>query len=163
MLYELIVIARPGNVANIKEIARIAGTQILSNKGVIRGLKNWGQFDLPRPTTKHQAQHRQGHYFIMQFDSSVRVQDEVKRTLSLDPRLIRYSVVKIGDKLGGVNGAMEDVTGTIPWNGKGESANAYENIFPNQRVVSPHAPLSPSTYTPQFTPAHTDAPLDTRN
>lgn len=126
----------------------MTGQQILNNKGVIRGLKNWGQFDLPRPTTKHQAQHRQGHYFIMQFDSSIRAQEEVKRTLRLDPRLIRFSVVKIGDKLGGVNGAIEDVTGHIPWNEKGESAAAYGNIMYNQHIKAPHTPKPTHTSTP---------------
>jgi len=52
----------------------------------------------------------------MQFDSSIKAQQEIRRTLGLDPRMIRFSVVKIGDKLGGVNGAIEDVTGDIPWN-----------------------------------------------
>lgn len=127
-----------------RRIARIAGSQILNHKGVIRGLKNWGQFDLPRPTVKHQAQHRQGHYFIMQFDSSIRAQEEVKRTLSLDPRLIRFSVVKIGDKLGGVNGAIEEATGHIPWNEKGESVD-YFSIMSNQNLTSPHAPTSRAT------------------
>ena len=78
-------------------------------------MNNWGQFDLPRPTTKHQSQHHQGHYFVMQFDSSVKAQQNIRRFLSLDPRMLRFSVVKIGDKLGGVNGAIEEVDGQIPW------------------------------------------------
>jgi len=86
----------------------------------------------------------------MQFDSSIQTQNEVKRALHFDPRLIRYSVVKIGDKLGGVNGAMENITGHVPWNESGESAHAYGNILQNQRVWSAHAPLRATTYTPEF-------------
>jgi small subunit ribosomal protein S6 len=97
-------------------------------------MKNWGQFDLPRPTTKHQTQHRQGHYFVMQFDASVKAQQDVRRFLSLDPRMIRFSMVKIGDKLGGVNGAIEQVDGQMPWN---EAKN--ESVFANPKVGGLHA------------------------
>ena len=40
-----------------------------------------------------------GHYFIMRFDSDGRTQHMVRRTMSLDPRLLRYSVVKMGHRL----------------------------------------------------------------
>ena len=57
----------------------------------------------------------------MQFDSSIRAQEEVRRTMGLDPRMIRFSVVKIGDKLAGKDGygAIENITGEIPWNRHG--------------------------------------------
>lgn len=57
-----------------------------------------------------------GHYFIIQFDASIATQQEIKRTLGLDPRMIRHSIVKIGDKLGGKQGSIEEVTGKISWN-----------------------------------------------
>ncbi|RMZ79879.1 hypothetical protein DV737_g3243, partial [Chaetothyriales sp. CBS 132003] len=82
-------------------------------------------FDLPRPTTKHQNQNFQGHYFVMQFDSSITTLNGVKRQLSLDPRMIRFSVVKVADKLGRRNksgpsgdargGGVESVDGDIAW------------------------------------------------
>ena len=49
----------------------------------------------------------------MRFDASGPVQSAVRRTLSLDPRMIRFSVVKLGDKLEEIN----DVPGHIDWNG----------------------------------------------
>lgn len=113
----------------------MAGQQILDSRGVIRGMKNWGQFDLPRPTTKHQTQHHQGHYFVMQFDASVKAQQEVRRFLTLDPRMIRFSIVKIGDKLGGVNGAIEEVTGEIPWTSR--PGPVIGNPFESPRVAKP--------------------------
>ncbi|KIW59787.1 ribosomal protein S6 [Exophiala xenobiotica] len=136
MLYELIAVVRPGNLAQVKEIARICGQQIVDNRGVIRGIKNWGQFDLPRPTVKHQTQHHQGHYFVMQFDGSIKVQTEVRRLLGLDPRMIRFSVVKIGDKLGGVNGAIEEITGHIPWNSNPDN-EVPRDTFEDSNVAMP--------------------------
>jgi len=72
----------------------------------------------------------------MQFDGSVKVQQEVRRLLGLDPRMIRYSMVKVGDKLGGVNGAIEEVDGDIPWNsGGGKDVLSFADTFDNPRVA----------------------------
>lgn len=48
----------------------------------------------------------------MRFDSSGPVQQEVRRTLGLDPRMIRFSVVKLGSKLE----EIKDVEGKVKWN-----------------------------------------------
>ncbi|PGH17643.1 ribosomal protein S6 [Helicocarpus griseus UAMH5409] len=90
----------------------MTGLQVLYSGGVIRGLTNWGPFRLPRPITKHQTKYHQGHHFIMRFDSSSAVQQSVRRTLGLDPRMIRFSVVKLGDKLADI----KDVSGKVEWN-----------------------------------------------
>ncbi|KMP08598.1 hypothetical protein CIHG_05210 [Coccidioides immitis H538.4] len=112
MLYELIAIVRPGSLNEVKEIARTAGLQVLRSGGVVRGFTNWGAFRLPHPTTKHQAQYTTGYHFIMRFDSSGPVQQEVRRTLGLDPRMIRFSVVKLGSTLE----EIKDVEGKVKWN-----------------------------------------------
>ncbi|RAK79494.1 mitochondrial 37S ribosomal protein bS6m [Aspergillus fijiensis CBS 313.89] len=112
MLYELIAVVRPGSLHEVRDIARNAGIQVLRAGGVVRGYTNWGTFTLPRPTTKHQARYHEGHHFIMRFDSSGAVQQAVLRTLGLDPRMIRFSVVKLGDKLE----EIKDVEGKVDWN-----------------------------------------------
>ncbi|KAI9827758.1 MAG: hypothetical protein M1832_004247 [Thelocarpon impressellum] len=99
MLYELIAVVRPGNLVEVKEIARSTGSLILASNGVIRGLTNWGPFLLPRRVRVHQATHSTGHYFVMRFDAGAQAQDMVRRTLALDPRMIRFSVVKMGRTL----------------------------------------------------------------
>ncbi|KAL2005993.1 hypothetical protein VTN00DRAFT_9647 [Thermoascus crustaceus] len=112
MLYELIAVVRPGSLNEVREIARNAGIQVLRSGGVVRGYTNWGTFRLPKPTTKHQARYTEGHHFIMRFDASGAVQKAVRRTLSLDPRMVRFSVVKLGDKLEDI----KDVGGRVEWN-----------------------------------------------
>ncbi|RMD41959.1 hypothetical protein DV735_g3188, partial [Chaetothyriales sp. CBS 134920] len=130
MLYELIAVVRPGNLNHVRDIASSVGSQILAARGVIRGLSNWGQFDLPRPTTKHQNQNFQGHYFVMQFDSSIATLNGVQRQLSLDPRMVRFSVVKVADKLGKRNktgsGGVESADGEIAWTLTGAGKNQAE-------------------------------------
>ena len=49
----------------------------------------------------------------MRFDSSAQTQHIVQRTLRLDPRLLRFSVVKMGTKLS----ELADVGGTAEWAG----------------------------------------------
>ncbi|KAF2489611.1 37S ribosomal protein Mrp17 [Lophium mytilinum] len=99
MLYELIGIVRPGRVSEVKEIAKTAGSIIINSGGVVRGYSNWGTFLLPAPAKKLQSTHYTGHHFIMRFDSSAKSQHALRRTMGLDPRLIKYSVVKLGSKL----------------------------------------------------------------
>ncbi|PWY77374.1 hypothetical protein BO70DRAFT_363315 [Aspergillus heteromorphus CBS 117.55] len=112
MLYELIAIVRPGSLHEVREIARHAGTLVLRSGGVVRGFTNWGTFRLPKPTTKHQARYTDGQHFIMRFDTAGPVQSAIRRTLALDPRMIRFSVVKLGDKLEEV----KHVDGKVEWN-----------------------------------------------
>ncbi|KAL1862381.1 hypothetical protein Plec18167_009377 [Paecilomyces lecythidis] len=112
MLYELIAVVRPGSLNEVREIARNAGIQVLRSGGVVRGYTNWGTFRLPKPTTKHQARYTEGHHFIMRFDSSGAVQKAVRRTLGLDPRMVRFSVVKLGQKLE----EIKDIEGRVEWN-----------------------------------------------
>lgn len=77
-------------------------------------MRNWGVFSLPKVTRKHQAQYHDGHYFIMRYDASSKTQSDVRQTLGLDPRMIKFSTVKLGDK----NSTLESlsrISGNIPW------------------------------------------------
>ncbi|KAF2667227.1 37S ribosomal protein-like protein Mrp17 [Microthyrium microscopicum] len=101
MLYELISVVRPGSIREAKDIARTAGTIILQRGGVVRGLTNWGVFALPKPmrASAGAQKHHAGQYFIMRFDASAKAQDTMKAMLKMEPRLLRFSVVKLGHTL----------------------------------------------------------------
>ncbi|KAL8680378.1 MAG: hypothetical protein Q9186_003407 [Xanthomendoza sp. 1 TL-2023] len=106
MLYEMIAVVRPGNIAEVKEIAHKAGTLLLQNGGVIRSLTNWGPFLLTKPVKKHQQKHDSGHHFVLRFDASPTVQETVRKAIAIDPRMIRCGVVRMvgGEKLVGEHG-----------------------------------------------------------
>lgn len=72
---------------------------VLNRGGVIRSVQNWDKQLLPKRVRKHQAYYDHGHYFVMRFDANGAAQHEVQRTLGLDPRMVRFSVVKVGSKL----------------------------------------------------------------
>jgi small subunit ribosomal protein S6 len=93
-------------------LARTAGSIVLRSGGTIRGIKNWGVFSLPKKTRKHQAQYTDGHYFIMRYDASSKIQMDVRNTLGLDPRMIKFSTVKLGD---GSLESLSKISGKIPW------------------------------------------------
>ncbi|KAK0704341.1 ribosomal protein S6 [Lasiosphaeris hirsuta] len=111
MLYEIIGIARPGNIAEIKELVLTAGQLVLRNGGVIRDISNWGVFLLPSPISKHQVRHRRGHYFVMRYDAGVQAHAIVRDNLAIDPRILRSTGVKLG------NGKLDNLSkfGKIPW------------------------------------------------
>ncbi|KAL9611101.1 MAG: hypothetical protein Q9167_004234 [Letrouitia subvulpina] len=113
MLYEMIAVVRPGNIAEVKDIALTAGRLILSHGGVVRGLTNWGTFLLTKPTKKHQMRQDSGHHFILRFDASPDVQMKMRKAVAIDPRMIRCGVVKLGKK--GTLGEICAVPGRVEW------------------------------------------------
>jgi ribosomal protein S6 len=52
---------------------------------------------LPKPITRHQIQHKKGHYFAMRYDSGANTHAEVRNTMRLDPRVVRSAHVKLAD------------------------------------------------------------------
>lgn len=59
----------------------------------------------------------------MRFDASGPVQASVRRTLGLDPRMINFSVVKLGDKLE----EIKDVEGKVGWNNNRSIADTIQS------------------------------------
>ena len=65
----------------------------------------------------------------MRFDSSAETQHQIRHTLSLDPRMLRFSVVKLGHKLGrpgAMHGALEDIGGKVEWN---DSSTTFRGLL----------------------------------
>jgi len=48
----------------------------------------------------------------MRYDASSQIQDDVRKTLGLDPRMIKFSSVKLGD---GTLESLSKIGGKIPW------------------------------------------------
>ncbi|CAI5759998.1 unnamed protein product [Candida verbasci] len=98
MYYELFAIARitdpikPSKEA--QKIASTVGKLILNNRGIIRDITSIGKRPLPKIISKDQERHFQGFNFIMGFDSSSRVQEQLLRTLRNDPRILRAGIKK---------------------------------------------------------------------
>jgi hypothetical protein len=83
----------------------------------------------------------------MRFDASATTQQSVRRSLGLDPRMIRFSVVKIGDRLGGKEarsrrGAMEHIQGLThsEWNTQTDN-EAQRNFINSQSQRGAKSPF----------------------
>lgn len=105
MFYELMAISRVSDPLKAnKEAVKIVSTigkLILTNRGVIRNITNMGLKNLPKLIKKEQEKHFQGYHFMMGFDCSTKVQQELLRTLRRDPRILRANVTRndMTDKL----------------------------------------------------------------
>ncbi|RCI17289.1 hypothetical protein L249_2469 [Ophiocordyceps polyrhachis-furcata BCC 54312] len=78
-------------------IVKTIGAVILNKGGVIRGISNWGVFTLPKPISANQMRYAHGHHFVIRYDSSVKVHEEVREILRTEPRMLRSAHVKLGD------------------------------------------------------------------
>lgn len=101
MRYELVGIARAiKNDADIfqetKDIIRSIGKLIINNRGVIRKIENMQIRQLPKIMNKNRKSYIVGSHFYVQFDSSPGVQSQVLRSLRMDTRMIRSTIVKAG-------------------------------------------------------------------
>ncbi|CCE87028.1 Piso0_005562 [Millerozyma farinosa CBS 7064] len=98
MYYELMAISRISDPLNVsKEAMKITSTigkLILNNRGVIRDITSMGPRHLPKIMVKDQERHFQGYHFLMGFDVSSKVQEELLRTLKKDPRILRANITK---------------------------------------------------------------------
>ncbi|KAG5518595.1 hypothetical protein PMAC_002991 [Pneumocystis sp. 'macacae'] len=84
---------------SLRELVKTSGSIIINKGGIIRELEDWGNMVLPKKIKKHQQIHYEGHHWTMLFDSNPQTQHEINRILKLDPRIIRYSIIKLGNKL----------------------------------------------------------------
>ena len=92
----------------------------------MRGLTNWGPYLLNKPTKKNQLRHDSGHHFILRFDASPAVQELVKKTVAVDPRMVRCGVVRMGGRLKDI----AEAKGTVEWarKRKGREFDAVEGM-----------------------------------
>ncbi|KAK9448806.1 mitochondrial 37S ribosomal protein bS6m [Limtongia smithiae] len=99
MLYELIGIARVSNMKEVRDLVRTMGSMVVKSGGVVRSTNWLGRQFLPHVVGKHQQLHFAGNHFSMIFVSSAKVQNDIYELLSVDPRMIRITVVKTGENL----------------------------------------------------------------
>ncbi|KAI0268662.1 ribosomal protein S6 [Gloeopeniophorella convolvens] len=116
----LCIAAHNREYRQIKGLVRLAATHVLNNGGVVRGLQYWGTEVLPQRMNSHGATHERGDYWTMHFDASPEKQKSLTKLLRRDPRVIRTTVLKMGDRI-------EDVA----WR------------YPKTLVTPPDVPLTP--------------------
>ncbi|KAA1476767.1 hypothetical protein DENSPDRAFT_867389 [Dentipellis sp. KUC8613] len=98
--YQVVCIAaHQPKFVHIKELVRQSATHVMQQGGVVRGFKFWGTQTLPQRMHRHKHWHEIGDYWTMHFDASPENQRGLARLLRKDPRVIRATTLKMGEKI----------------------------------------------------------------
>ncbi|EED83033.1 predicted protein [Postia placenta Mad-698-R] len=84
---------------HIKELVQQTAMHVMNKGGVVRRLNSWGTLPLPQRMRRHQAYHQIGDYWTMHFDASPRTLKELDSLMKRDPRVVRWTMLKLGDKV----------------------------------------------------------------
>ncbi|KAK4052975.1 hypothetical protein OIO90_004099 [Microbotryomycetes sp. JL221] len=112
-LYELVCIAaRNSALAPIRALTTTASSLIVKNGGVVRTFDYWGNRHLPQPFKRGQDSPKAvaGDYWTMKFDANPPTVAALRDRLRLDPRVLRWTVLKVGSTLEQVIEPTQDKT-----------------------------------------------------
>ncbi|CAD6890154.1 unnamed protein product [Tilletia controversa] len=98
-LYELFCIASSSLESGpLRDLVKSTSQLVLNNGGAVRGMQYWGRRTLPQRTRRHQQYHTDGDYFLLHFDTNPRVLSTLSSRLRADPRVIRWTTLKLGER-----------------------------------------------------------------
>ncbi|RDB25018.1 putative 28S ribosomal protein S6, mitochondrial [Hypsizygus marmoreus] len=83
---------------HIKELVRQTATHVMNAGGVVRNINSWGTLTLPQRMRRHGAIHSTGDYWTIHFDTAPRTLRSLNSIMRRDPRVIRWTVLKMGSK-----------------------------------------------------------------
>jgi len=98
----------------ISELVKQTAEAVMQRGGVVRSLDSWGTRLLPAVMKRHEQRHTVGDYWTIHFDASPPVMKSVNFQLGKDPRVIRWTVTKLGEKLNDIAGVKEATVKTRP-------------------------------------------------
>ncbi|CAO1631836.1 unnamed protein product [Parajaminaea phylloscopi] len=99
-LYELLCVsAFTPSSAPLRDLIKSTSRLVVDNGGVVRGMQYWGRRHLPQRAKRHQQYHTEGDYFLMHFDTSPPVLSHLSSRLRADPRVVKWTTLKLGEKL----------------------------------------------------------------
>ncbi|KAH9929309.1 ribosomal protein S6 [Amylocystis lapponica] len=84
---------------HIKELIQQSATLVMNQGGVVRKVNSWGTFTLPQRMRRHQQYQQIGDYWSMHFDASPRTLHGLNQLMRRDPRVVRWTMLKLGEKV----------------------------------------------------------------
>ncbi|ORY75338.1 ribosomal protein S6 [Leucosporidium creatinivorum] len=110
-LYELVCIAgHHAQLAPLRALTTTTTSLILANGGVVRSLDHWGTRHLPQKMRRGDGSSLTGDYWTMRFDANPPTVAALNERLRLDPRVLRWTTLKVGATLQAVTAPPEDPT-----------------------------------------------------
>ncbi|KXN85366.1 30S ribosomal protein S6 [Leucoagaricus sp. SymC.cos] len=102
-LYQMICIAAHfPEYQHIRSLAQKSATHIMNSGGVVRKIESWGTMQLPQRMKKKRstaAYEYVGDYWSLHCDASPQTLRSLNNFLRRDPRVLRWSVLKLGDRV----------------------------------------------------------------
>ncbi|KAF5322154.1 hypothetical protein D9619_001897 [Psilocybe cf. subviscida] len=99
-LYEMLCITtHVSTYAHIRELVRQSATHVMNNGGVVRNINSWGTLTLPQRMKRHGPLQSVGDYWTLHFDASPRTLRSLNGIMRRDPRVLRWTVLKLADKI----------------------------------------------------------------
>ncbi|KAN0091248.1 hypothetical protein V8E55_004814 [Tylopilus felleus] len=83
---------------HIKDLVTMAARHVMDHGGVVRNIEHWGTQTLPQVMRRHKKSQTIGNYWTMYFDASPGTLNSLALKLRRDPRVIRWTMLKQGDK-----------------------------------------------------------------
>ncbi|KAF4621278.1 hypothetical protein D9613_000755 [Agrocybe pediades] len=112
-LYEMLCITTHVSTYNhIRELVRQSALHVLNNGGVVRNINSWGTKTLPQKMKRHGPYQTVGDYWTMHFDTSPRTLRSLNGILRRDPRVLRWTVLKVADRVEDLSKKGESVVST---------------------------------------------------
>jgi len=76
----------------------MSARHVMDQGGVVRNIEYWGTQTLPQVMRRHKKSQNVGDYWTMYFDTSPRTLNSLALKLRQDPRVIRWTMLKQGEK-----------------------------------------------------------------
>ncbi|KAH7925952.1 hypothetical protein BV22DRAFT_988861, partial [Leucogyrophana mollusca] len=84
---------------HIKDLVTTSATHIMNAGGVVRNIKYLGTQTLPQRMQRNKQYYTHGDYWTMHFDTSPRTLRTLGGIMRRDPRVIRWTMLKLGEKV----------------------------------------------------------------
>lgn len=84
---------------HIKDLVTMSAKHIMDQGGVVRNIDYWGTKTLPQAMRRHRQVYTIGDYWSMYFDTSPAGLRSLTGMIRRDPRVIRWTMLKQGDKV----------------------------------------------------------------
>ncbi|CDZ97222.1 Mitochondrial ribosomal protein MRP17 [Phaffia rhodozyma] len=122
--YQLVAIASHyDKYKPIRDLVRSTALHIMEHGGHVRTIKSWGTQTLPEKMRRHKVTHEVGDYFVVEFDCSPITLKALDDQYRVDPRVIRWTNIKLGDK---IKDLIHSPAKTINW---GSNPNTHIPLF----------------------------------
>jgi len=125
-LYELLVISSHfKELVHVRDLVKTTASHLMQRGGVVRSIGFWETRLLPQRLRSHKQWHLIGDYWTLHFDASPSLMGDIRSRLREDPRVIRQTVLKMGEKL-------EDIAEIQ--HGKTMTGNGYGGFFGHSKA-----------------------------